>query len=169
MFRGTIKLLRRYRENMLSLVLLPAIVLGTMPHSTCICSDGHREPACRGLACLTFRTNATHRGCSHCKNSEAVEQRSCCRAKQAQSVPGSEQLPGPTVNGGSCCHFFVENPLPATITAKGNAVQHYDLVAFIATAHGRDLAGQVRPACDLIHQTGPPPLDAVVVYQRLTI
>ena len=54
----------------LSLALLPAFLYGTLPHTACICADGHREEHCRALAG------------KRCDKSSAVSAPcSCCRAR----------------------------------------------------------------------------------------
>src|SRR5262245_43232510 len=87
MLRPVSKLLRTHSERLLALVLVPALVLGTLPQTACICSDGHVEPACRGLASGSANSCS---GCACCQKSERV--RSCCRAKCEQSPVEHEPL-----------------------------------------------------------------------------
>src|SRR5438874_13838811 len=95
MFRRAKKLVYASRERILSLVLLPAFFLGTLPHTACICADGHREAFCRATTCrfLAQRSNTDACGqCSCCKGSgSACDKRSCCQAKHSTSSPRHKQ------------------------------------------------------------------------------
>lgn len=172
MFRRMTRLMRAYRERIVSLVLVPAFFLGTMPHTACICADGHREEFCKAALCRAIANgSATHCcGCSCCKNSSAQPQRSCCQAKNGESRSGS---PGPA-NGlaaktGSCCHPFLEAPAPAAISAKADLGSPLTLLATIDLSQTFLGTIEFQPTLDRSSFSTPPPLDAVIVFLHLTI
>src|SRR5436305_8904639 len=93
MFRNLKKRAMAHRERLVSLVLLPAFFLGTMPHIACICADGHREDFCKATLCVAVSSgssNSASCGCSCCKSHGNQQLPSCCRAKTSQPTSGSK-------------------------------------------------------------------------------
>jgi hypothetical protein len=157
MVRSFSKLALAHSRRLLSLVLLPALVLGTLPQTACLCADGHVEMACRALAA---RSAAKHcNGCSHCQPA-GQQVRSCCQGHATQ--------PGLAACGTNCCHPLTVAPAPATMAGKVK-VEAQQLVAVVVDEAPPALfAGKLQPAiCTL--DSRPPPFDAVIVFQRLTI
>src|SRR4030095_13225105 len=72
MFRRIAKQMHAHREPIVSLLLMPAFLIGTMPHTACICADGHREVVCPAMA-GRFTLQRSNAGAS--------SERSCCSAK----------------------------------------------------------------------------------------
>ena len=173
MFRGLKTLMHFQGERILALVLVPAFILGTLPQTACICADGHRKPFCKaagsGLLPGGSSTNACT-GCSCCQGRGTHVVRSCCRAVHGQpvsSVPGP--MSGVAAIPGSCCHLLVEAPVPATTAAKVSGAAQHDWMVAVQLSQPLITVGKIRPAFELSDVTGPPPLDAVIVFQRLTI
>jgi hypothetical protein len=173
MFRRIKKIVWSHRERLLSLVLLPTFFLGTMPHTACICADGHREPFCRAAACsdLASGTSKTPScGCSCCKDRGSQEGQSCCSGKSCcagkhSSIP----VDGLAAKTGSCCQPIVEAPAPAVKTTKAEWDKRLALVATIESFSSLMLANEFRPALERNSHSTPPPLDAVIVFLHLTI
>lgn len=174
MFRRMNKLMHAHRERILSLVLLPAFILGTLPHTACICADGHRESSCKVAACRSLASGpraSSCCGCDCCKPRESQDGRLCCQAKQhCQSVaPGQQPLSGLIASGSTCCHPITEAPAPATSFAKADVGSKQKQAAVAEITPALTLAGKTCLAFDLVDFSGPPPLDLVIVLQRLTI
>lgn len=171
MFRGVKRLMRSHRERLLSLVLLPAFLLGTLPHTDCICGDGHRELFCTPghcRACLS-RSSASGAGChSCCKAHAATEKPSCCATKHCEQSPAG----GPTsvaANQGCCCKGVLEVPAPVTLSKKSELTGHSTFVAVVESPPAYVAANELWPSFDCVSHSTPPPLDAVIVYLHLTI
>ena len=173
MFRSIRKFVWPHRERLLALVMLPAFFLASLPHTACICADGHREQFCRAGAChaRSSGSNATACcGCSCCQVRDSAQGRSCCR-QNAHNSSGNTPVPGHGLNAktGPCCKPFVEAPAPAI---KSNKVEQLSAKAIVAAVEPLNLPFYIasdRPSVELYHSSTPPPLDAVIVFQRLTI
>src|SRR5207302_8286938 len=102
-----------------------------------------------------------------CKNRSSSQARSCCGHKSAK--PGSTPLNGLMAKSGSGCQPIVEAPAPAAASKKAELGSELKLVA--ATLFVAPLAVPVdaRPSLDRSSFSTPPPLDAVIVFQHLTI
>ena len=157
MFRSVSKLAKTYARRFVSLVLLPALMLGTLPQTACLCADGHVELACRTLAARSVAQVCN--GCSHCQHS-GQQVRSCCQAH-------TQQL-GLAACGTNCCHPLTVAPAPAALAGKVKVETQQVLAAIPEAVPDAMLAGKLTPAvCTL--DFIPPPLDAVIVFLRLTI
>jgi hypothetical protein len=173
MFRGMKKLVSTHRERLVSLVLLPAFFFGTMPHTACICADGHREEFCKAALCRAIGNGSTATtccGCSCCKGRGAHEGRSCCQAKSCQPANGgAAPANGIAAKTGSCCQPFFEAPAPAVVS--GNADLGSQLTFVAATALPTIFIGadEFQPTLARSSFSTPPPLDAVIVFLHLTI
>src|SRR5437773_6441217 len=165
MLRRIKSLARSFRERILSLVILPAFFLGTLPHTACICADGHREALCRAGTCRAINSASgatTCCGCSCCKNRSASGTRSCCQAKSCCATKHK------TADGiaakNSCCQPIVEASAPAVAATKTNVESQTHFVAatqFVTTPVGADNSS---PAIERCRFSTPPPLDAVIVF-----
>src|SRR5947199_114720 len=119
MFHKFANLVGANRQRIFSLLMLPAFFLGTLPHTACICADGHREVSCKAAACRAIADGSKAPrccGCSCCKDSGSQQIRSCCQHKNHLS----SKAPAAPVNGvmaktGSGCQPIVEAPAPATV------------------------------------------------------
>jgi len=174
MFRRIRRPVGAHRERILSLVLLPAFFLGTLPQTACICADGHREASCPATSgrILAARTNENKCGGHSCcmPKSSASENRTCCQAKLGQ--PSScDTASGTTLiaQAGSCCHRIVESPAPVAPSAKSDLVSKSAVVAAIEPIATLWSADRVRPEFERGQHSTPPPIDAVIVYLHLTI
>jgi hypothetical protein len=162
-----------HRERLLSLVMLPAFFLASLPHTACICADGHREPFCRAGAChaVASGSSATARcGCNCRQAGGSTQKRDCCEQeacepKERDGVPAD----GLVAKSGPCCQPFVEAPIPAIKASKVEQPLRDGLVAFVQSLHPPLHTANDHPSIDLLHSSKPPPLDAVILFQRLTI
>ncbi len=173
MFHRIGKLVWLNCERLLSLVMLPAFFLGTLPHTACICADGHREPSCNASACRAraFESSkAACCGCICCKDCGTKHGRSCCQKQASKSHKhNSVSVNGLVAMTGSCCHPIIE--VPAAAIGPNKAQQSLDQVV-AAVGHPLPALAStvaVRPSIDRVHTSTPPPLDAVIVYLHLTI
>ena len=170
MFRRLRKLVRSHREKLLSLVILPAFFLATLPHGACICGDGHREAFCNLSIChAIYQGKATGVccGCSCCKN-KCDEQRSCCHSKHRPAEPVKSPVSGIGANTGTCCHPIIETPAPALELARLVLNSHWNVPIASPTIALAD-ATESHGTRFVFDYHGPPPRDAVIVFQRLTI
>jgi hypothetical protein len=174
MFRGINKLAIAHREQFVSLLLLPAFFFGTMPHTVCICSDGHREEFCKAALCAAISSGSNKSaccGCSCCINHGSQPVRACCRGKACQPASGG----GAPVNGiaaktGSCCHPFIEAPKPGTTSSKADLDSQLVLNAASLLPATFIIHDDLQPTMlDRSSFSTPPPLDAVIVFLHLTI
>ena len=170
-FRRLKKLLWTSRERLLSLALVPAFLLGTLPHAACICSDGHRQENCPALACrsLSQETGATASSDCCCQVKSAHQARSCCAVKKHDAARVGSSVPAGTIaKGSTCCQRIVEAPAPASAVKHDQIAKRiaFDLVADVALP--AIFSPQSRPA--LVRFDAPnTPLDLVIILQRLTI
>ena len=171
MFRRIRKLVWSNRERLLSLVMLPAFVLTTLPHTACICADGHREEFCRAAACRAINSGDVKSvccGCSCCKDRGSDGVRTCCKTKHqapSRSVPAD----GLAAKPATCCQPVIAVPATAIKTKKvelESTLQFVTAIEFVTTHWGTD---DFRPAIAWNSFATPPPLDAVIVFQHLTI
>lgn len=171
MFRGVKRLMRSHRERVFSLVLLPAFLLGTLPHTDCICGDGHREPFCTPghcRACLSRSSASGAGGHSCCKSHASSEKPSCCAGKQCERSPAG----GPTsvaAKQGCCCKGIIEVPTPVTLAKKSELTGHSMVAAILESPQTYVSAAELWPSFECVSRSMPPPLDAVIVYLHLTI
>ena len=164
MFHRFSSLIRFHSKGILSLALLPAFLYGTLPHTACICADGHREDHCRALAAPRCdKTPAANTQCSCCK-ARRDDARNCCQAKENKT----HQRTG-LIAAGTCCHPIVEAPAPLVPSVKADAVAKSTLLPAFAPIAEPWFAASYRPLRHSDHLATPPPLDVVIVYLRLTI
>jgi len=169
MFRRMKKLVRAHRERMLSLVLLPAFFLATLPRQACICPDGHRERTCNALACGLGGASCSC-GCTCCKSSGPTQQRSCCQAMHRHAAPpGQQPVSGLTAAKGSCCQPIMEAPAPVVSANKGALAKQIESAVAMDVVLPLFVAPSVRPGFTWTDAPDTPPLDVVIVFQRLTI
>jgi hypothetical protein len=173
MFRRIRKLVWPNRERLLSLVMLPAFFLATLPHTACICADGHRESSCNVWACRAGApesSKAASCGRSCCKDCRAKQERNCCHKNAGESAKhDSMHVSGLVISTGSCCHPIIEAPAAAIATNKAKQASDQLIAAVVHPLPALVSTVAVRPAFERIHTSTPPPLDAVIVYLHLTI
>ena len=161
------------RSRAFAAVLVPAFLLATLPHSACICADGHKEPSCNVSACCAIaqgKGDGVCCGCSCCKQNSDGTRSCCCQSKHAPAGPAKNPVSGLNAKTGSCCHPIVEAPVPAAGAKKSELPSQKNLVLralptlpFISVLPAQSTT---RP---LDNHHGPPPLDAVIVFLHLTI
>ncbi len=174
MFRRIRKLVWPHRERLLSLVMLPAFLLGTLPPSACICADGHYEPFCRVAICRALASGSSSTaccGCSCCKGRSSNQGgESCCAGKSSCTQQhGSTPVGGVAAKAGSCCQPIVELPAPAAQASEMELDKQLPLVATIESLSSFSSANEVRPTLERNSFSTPPPLDVVIVFLHLTI
>jgi hypothetical protein len=173
MFRRIRKLVWPNRERLLSLVMLPVFFLATLPHTACICADGHREASCKAWACragASESSKAASRGRGCCTDCGAKKGRSCCPKKAGESAK-HDSLPvsGLVLSTGSCCHPIIEAPAAAIAPSKAKQASDQLIAAVVHPLPALASTVAVRPSFDRVHSSTPPPLDAVILYLHLTI
>lgn len=165
MLRAMRKFAGRYRERVLSLVMLPVFFLSAFPQAVCICADGHRELFCTAVApaTLTINPKASCCTCSCCGAAQTSNRKSCCEGGQtASSEAGWLSLKRP------CCKLVCEVPAPAAKPNTNSLPTWQDVVVAASPEIVLPAAG-----CDAIQSLSrgnrPPPLDLSIVYLHLTI
>ncbi|HEX5104011.1 MAG TPA: hypothetical protein VFV87_09390 [Pirellulaceae bacterium] len=169
MFGRFRKLAARSRQRLLSLVMLPAFFLATLPHTACICGDGHRVARCNAVACCAIKagkSTGVSCGCPCCQSHSGKP--CCCKAKQAKPACDKCPLPGLAAKTGNCCQPVIEAPAPAKSVEKVSPVSPLDVAIGGLPPTFADAAPGLLARRVLDHH-GPPPVDVVIVYLHLTI
>jgi|SRR4051812_33936113 hypothetical protein len=158
---------RVFGQRLFSLVLIPAFLCGTLPHTACICADGHREQQCRAIGRPIALPHGSSAAKCHCCSSHTTSGPAtiaCCH-----STTGESQSASSLTAGKSCCQPIVEGPASAIPAAKRDASLQTKCLALAIAADGIPPAASVSFSRPTSHPSGPPPLDAVIVYLHLTI
>lgn len=172
MIRQIRKFVRSQRERVLSLVVLPAFILASLPQSACICAGGHRELHCNPAACRAIShgpLTGIACGCSCCPSQSKSYPRSCCQAKDAPHQPAHGPLGGISATTSGCCQPIIAAAPNALPVEKHALAAESDLAAGLAAPLAVideapfQLAGIDRA------RHGPPPRDAVILFLHLTI
>jgi hypothetical protein len=169
MFRRINKLVHASRERLLSLVMLPAFFLATLPHTACICGDGHREGRCNASACCAIKAGKPIGACCGCPCCQSKSAKSCC-CKSKPAASGCEKcpLPGLAAKNGNCCQPIIETPAPAKGVEKVSPISPLDVATGVLLPAFTDAEPSLLVRRPLDHH-GPPQLDVVIVYLHLTI
>jgi hypothetical protein len=161
------------RSKAFAAILVPAFLLGTLPHSACICADGHKEPSCNATACCAMASGKATDGCcgcTCCKPGDDGKPRACCQANHRSKTADQKPASGLAAKTGHCCSPIVEAPAPAAAAKKVEPQAHKHLLTAVLPAlqsmSALPVPATTRP---LDNHHGPPPLDAVIVYLHLTI
>jgi hypothetical protein len=173
MLRRIKKLVRPNRKRLLSLVMLPTFFFATLPHTACICADGHREPSCNAAACRGLAQSETAQeccGCKCCLASHDGQARSCCQGKSGRRASeGTSGLAGLSGSKANCCHPIVESPAPATVSKQQKIASGEDFVAAIDWLPVMSPATEVAGSFRRLRGSTPPPRDVVILFAHLTI
>ena len=172
MMRRVRKLVWPHHERLLALVMLPAFFLATLPHTFCVCGDGHREVRCNAAACLAIKqgdATGVCCGCTCCPSGKSGK--SCCSRQAKLARSGSKQCPlhGWSAKHGNCCTPTVDTPAPLRGVVKISHAPQLDLALGEIQSPILADAAPPRIARRALDYHGPPPLDAVIVFLRLTI
>ena len=166
MVHGIHKFVRASGRRLLTFAMLPAFFIASLPHWACICADGHRTSACPMLRTPTaaFSVAKQSSGKSCCQKRIAQEARACC-ASGTRLSGGHGTTAIKTAS--SCCRVVVELPAAATSVKQADAK---NLAASAIAEPFVQLFGiGVSQAAFAISFQSPPPIDAVILYSRLTI
>lgn len=171
MFRLATKLVRSHRERFLSLVMVPAFFLATLPDVDCICADGQRRAHCNLLACCAAKDGKTASGSCGCSSSTcnpAEKGAACCMAAHQPIDATQNELPAFLARNTGCCNPYLEAAAPAVLAGKFTELQSPTSIGLVApqTLAYEGAANAVSRAFDY---HGPPPRDAVILFQHLTI
>lgn len=172
MLRHVRKLVRLHRERLLALVMLPAFFLATLPHSACICGDGHREAHCNRAVCCALNQGEASTiscGCAFCKTKGDGKTGCCCQSKNGPVKPAKDSPPGLAAKTGTCCHPYLEAPAPAVAVKKQAATSQSDVAVSLTSSQTCSDRAPFCVARRVLDYRGPPPRDAVIVFQHLTI
>jgi hypothetical protein len=141
---------------MLSLALAAVFFLGMLPRTACLCADGHRD-----ALCPMMRHRAAAASISNVK---AVK--SCCH-KRAANIVAPQIAIG--AKAGSCCQRIVEGPPVAVVEKPTDCASGWLLVTAIEMSASYADVARHWPATERFNGCMLPPLDAVIVFSRLTI
>ena len=173
MLRRFRKFVWPHRERLLSLVMLPAFFVASLPHPACICGDGHRELFCTPghcRACLRHATSTADGGHSCCQGHASELVQSCCGTKHDDQTPtGGTSNSGLTAIQGCCCKGIVEVAGPATVSKKSEFAAPGTVVANTQSSAAYVSVSELWPLFEQFNDSTPPPVDAVIVYLHLTI
>ena len=172
MIRSIRKIVRLHQERLLALVMLPAFFLATLPHTACICGDGHREAHCNAAACCAFnhgKTVTSCCGCACCKTKGDGRTGCCGKCKNKPAAPPEESQPGVAAKTGGCCHPYLEAPSPTAVVKKQVFTSQLDVVISPVSSQTFTVGSSISVVRLPFDYHGPPPRDAVIVFQHLTI
>lgn len=161
------------RSPAFTALLVPALVLATLPHTACVCADGHQEPICNVWACCAAneaQAKGSPCGCSCCKQEDGETPRACCQSKHRLTKSGQQPPAGVAAKQTHCCQPIAAAPVPVASTKPSDLPAHSSLVSVVP--HVLSLAAFVSRqvwAQPPDNHHGPPPLDAVILYLHLTI
>lgn len=162
-----------HREQLLSMLLIPAIVMSSMPKTACICSDGHRELFCAAMACRALhvqKTESSACGCSCCEVTHDAHSKGCSHPKTCCSNNGTQPAPdGVSALNGCCCHPLIEAPAPVVVSKRAEQPTENSLALSADSLPVLLAAIELYPAFLRNNTSAPPPLDVVIVYLHLTI
>ena len=170
-YRQTRKLIKAKGERIVSLALVPIFLLGMLPRTACICADGHREAMCPAIrhAVAARSAASASSGKSCCQKREAKQPARCCANKFAQRENDHFPLKVIGPKTGSCCQPVLEAPLVAVVEKKVGVSERSICVATSDSAESYVGVVALWPAFNAVGLCTPPPLDAVIVFSRLTI
>ncbi len=161
------------RSKAFAALLVPAFLLATLPQSTCICADGHKEPNCNPSACCAIaqgKGDGLCCGCSCRKPGTDGTPQCCCRSKDRPADPVTKPAFGLNAKTGNCCNPFVEAPPPAVGEKTSELASPFKAVfAALPVVHLASVVPASSTIRPLDNHHGPPPLDAVIVFLHLTI
>lgn len=157
----------------IALLLVPAVLLGGVPQSLCLCAEGGTARACASPGCCQRRSGgASSSGC-HCACCAAIrgQPRSCCAGRGvARASHGRIPLPAglhAAQVGGTCCRQQVASPAPAAVeknsTWTSAATASCGDVPLLADFQHGFLSARSDGSLHL------PPLDRVILFLHLTI
>jgi len=168
MLRRIKRLAWTHRQQLLSLVILPTFFFATLPHTACICADGHRETFCNVAACRLLAHNSGATVCCGCKCCNSHDGRKCCRNKRGDDESHDLPKTGLFVKSG-CCQPIVQFPALVTNLEQVNSVAQSANVAAVDPLPALLPAISTGPALYCIARSIPRPLDAVILFLHLTI
>jgi len=104
----------------------------------------------------------------------AASEKSCCQKKAARHdsncCRGDGNAAGAVgVSASTCCRPIVETPAPAVAAKKSSAPSQFLIIAAPSEPISLVPANQLWPTLLPATHATPPPLDAVIVFSRLTI
>lgn len=152
-------------SKVLSLVALAAFILGGTPRIGCICSDGHYELFCQRRAAAAGAAQT----CSCCTAAKASSPSHSCCAKRPATANENLSSSG-SIGFPCCCHPVLSVPSVAA-KAPQKDLGRRDLSAMpYGWAETRsmpwDAAATRESRLDRLIR---PPIDLVIVLERLTI
>jgi len=156
MFWATKKFGGRSHERVISLAMVPILLLGTIPHAACICADGHREKFCRARMGITAGAPAV------------AQKRNCCRRQVAPVTAATPLATTCLARPKSCCRPVLELPFPVTDSVKNSSSPQPQLTIETHVCDSQRPSA-LSPILERAPHSSPPPLDAPIVYSRLTI
>jgi hypothetical protein len=154
------------RQRLISLVLIPAFSAGTLPHTACICADGHREEHCRAIQPLVVPhgTSAAKCNCCSSRSTAGAAGNVSCHGRGLQVAS-----PSALTIGKSCCQPIIEGPASAIPVSKTDVHLGAKCVGLAFTQDSTLPGASISFSRPAAHPGGPPPLDAIIVYLHLTI
>jgi len=167
------RFVRRRHRMMVVMAMLPLVVLNAVPVSAgCRCADGHVEPICNAARCLAGKGDC---GCLCCAEGGCKNGTCPCCMKKAERCADETADPSSndgreSVRGSGCCTPIFRHQAAPTVLTSPKAIDDYQMSALASTIIEVFVSA---PAAKIVRHvdfdTGPPPRDFVVVFQRLLI
>ena len=170
--------IRQSLRAVLFLGMVPLVILNGLPAGGCICANGRFMlfcPGCRGQATrnVTEHTATTPACCARKCCAQPIAKAAthpCCQGHKSccdRSTGRSGAAPGFRCPG--CTPVLTMLAIPVVNVSSAVLDQHQDMAAFAAIADLPSIFAAVHHGRCVEIDTGPPPNDLVVTFQRLII
>lgn len=162
---------RRQRQAM-SLLLVPALLLGSVPQPVCVCANGQVQRGCAGPACCQPPSGKKPDATCHCRCCTRVPGTSgaCCAKLRWGDQPQPDERPcnpAGKAAGRPCCRQHVFAPPPASVSQSELWVPAVVMTPWVdwpvLQASTRDRLFPENRAAAI------PPPDRIIWFSRLTI
>ena len=155
--------IRRRLRAFVLLAMIPLAALSALPWAAgCICSDGHYEPVCQAGRCQAGGASS----CSCCAHRGCCNGKVCCHRSATSAGKG---IPGQHLDNSGCCTPVIRQAIPSVVNSS-TVVDSELVTALVVTLIDHPHVGEAfKIGQHFDFDTGCPPNDLVITFQRLVI
>jgi hypothetical protein len=154
---------RRLRAAVI-LAMLPLAMLSALPLAAgCICADGHYEPICHAGQSQAGMAGC---GCSCCAHHSCCSGKVCCHHSV---VNPREHVPGQHLDGSGCCTPVVRQAIPTIVNSSAVVDSELVTALIVSPIELPHFEEALKIGQHFDFDTGCPPNDLVITFQRLVI
>jgi hypothetical protein len=155
---------RRRLRAIVLVAMVPLAVLNALPLAAgCICADGHYEAICHAGQC---QAGTGHCGCSCCAHRSCCCGKTCCHHSATNL---REHVPGQHLDESRCCTPLVHQALPTVVNASAVVDSQLVTALVVTPIELPHIEVALRIVQHFDFDTGCPPNDLVITFQRLVI